>query len=97
MSKQKKNPVIPLKQSQIRKIKNEAVEKAMSDVTALFLMTLRDKEGYDMAGLKKVFREVNDLAVLVSEDRISLPAIHKILYDEAGIKICFKGGASDEN
>lgn len=97
MSKQKKNPTVSLKQSQLRKIKNEAVEKAMADVTALFLMTLRDKENYDMVGLKKVFREVNELAVLVSEGRISLSAIHKILYDEAGIKICFKGGASGED
>lgn len=83
----KKNPTIQIKQSKLNEIKREATANAMGAVTIMFLMALRDKEGYDTKRLKKVFDEVNELSELVAGGYIDLNGCKKILLDEANINV----------
>lgn len=83
----KKNPIIQIKQSKLNEIKREATANAMGAVTIMFLMALRDKEGYDTKRLKKVFDEVNELSELVAGGYIDLNGCKKILLDEANINV----------
>ena len=83
----KKNPTIQIKQSKLNDIKREATANAMGAVTIMFLMALRDKEGYDTERLKKVFDEVNELSELVVGGYIDLNSCRKILLDEANINV----------
>lgn len=83
----KKNPTIQIKQSKLNEIKREATANAMGAVTIMFLMALRDKEGYDTKGLKKVFDEVNELSELVAGGYIDLNGCKEILLDEANINV----------
>ena len=55
--------------------------------SALFLMALRDKEGFDLEALQKVWKGVGDLADSIAEGYCSIEDLHTVLESEAGARI----------
>ena len=50
-------------------------------------MALRDKEGFDLEALQKVWKEVGNLADSIAEGYCSIEDLHAVLESEAGARI----------
>lgn len=90
MSNKKKNPVIQMRASDIRKIKTQTTEEALEAAMAIFLTVMHDKEGYGMKRLKRLHKRLNEHAEMVSEGYVSIKELKEALFDEMGIRITFK-------
>ena len=86
MSKNKVNPRrVPVSQAEVNRAKKDATTNAIHYVWSLFFTVLRDKEGYDIEGLKRVWAEVEDLTDSVMNCTIT--DLKHILKTEAGAVI----------
>ena len=83
--REKKNPCVHLKESDVRRMKNEAKDKAINFAIVIFLSVMRDKFGYGVVRLKRIYDEINKLSQSISEGYVSLYDLQKVLEDEAGI------------
>ncbi len=83
----KKNPCRQLRESDIRKIKNEAADAAVRYAVVLFLNVMRDTEGYGVKRLRRVYEAIEYLADSVSRGYVKLQDLEKVLKDEADIHI----------
>lgn len=87
-SKKRTNPGrIPASMADVKKAKVKATNDAISQVWALFLTVMRDKEGYGKTRLNRIWNEVNYLADSVSDGRVSFDDLIKTIEDEAGIRL----------
>lgn len=89
MSKNKKNPVRQLRESDIKKIKLEATNNAVSFSTLIFLTVMRDKEGYGVKRLKRLYDRMQDLIDSVNQKYVSVYDLKKTFEEETGIPISF--------
>lgn len=85
MKTKKKNPCVSLRASDLRKIKNEVKNEAVTAAIVIFLMVMRDKFGYGIVRIKRIYAEINKLSQSISEGYVSLYDLKKVLEDEAGI------------
>lgn len=90
MSKNKKNPVIHLRESDIRRIKKETTDAAIRYAFVLFLNVMRDYEGYGPKRLQRVYDGINDLSDSVSKGYCNMGDLERVLKDEANIHINVK-------
>jgi hypothetical protein len=96
MSK-KKNPVINMRASEVRKLKAECTQEAIEATMAIFLTVMHDKEGYGLTRLRRLHKKINDYAELVAQGYVTIEKLKKALLDEMGIRITFKpSGKVDE-
>ena len=86
----KKNPIIPMRASEIRKLKADCTQDAIEAILAVVLTVMHDKEGYGMTRLKRLHREINEYAELLAEGYVTVEKLKKALLDELNIKITFK-------
>ena len=86
MSK-KKNPVVHLNQSKVNKIKNEATNAGIKYALILFLTVMRDKEGYGLKRLKRIYKEALELADSINKGYFKWDDLENALQVEADIKI----------
>ena len=84
MSK-KKNPVVHLKQSDVKRMKEDATNEALKGAMILFFTVMRDKEGYGIKRLKRLYNEITDLAGSMKEGYIKMADLEKVLLEEANI------------
>ena len=91
----KKNPCIQLKQSKIDKIKEDATNEGLKGAIILFFSVMRDKEGYGIKRLQRIYDEVVDLADSLKKGYVKMEDLEKVLKDEAKIRIFWGNG--DEN
>lgn len=84
MSK-KKNPVIHLKQSGVKRIKEEATNEGLKGALILFFTVMRDKEGYGIKRLKRLFNEITDLADSLKQGYVKMEDLEQVLFEEANI------------
>lgn len=88
MSKQKVNPRrIPVSQAEVNRAKKDATSNAIQYVWSLFFTVLRDKEGYTIDDLKRVWAEVEDLTDSVIKGYCTISDLKYILKTEAGAVI----------
>lgn len=89
MSKKRKvNPRrIPVSKADIDKAKSETVNEAVETAMALMFTVLRDKEGYDLEGLRRVYGHINDLSDSVANGYVTIPDLKYVLKTEAGVNI----------
>lgn len=83
----KKNPHITLKQSDVRRIKEEVTRSATENAFVLFFTVMHDKHGYGQKRLARLFKEVEYLASMVNETphAVTIEQLKKALKDETGI------------
>lgn len=67
----------------IKVIEDGAITRSM----AIFLTVLLDKEGYDQNGLRRVWGEVNDLALGITGKYVNVDDLIEVLRDEYGISV----------
>ena len=85
----KKNPIIQLRASDIKRMKREASDQALKSSFVLFLSVMRDKEGYGIKRLQRVYDEVQALADSISKGYVNLFDLEKALREEANINIFY--------
>lgn len=81
----KKNPVIHLKQSDVKRMKEEATNDGLKYAIILFFSVMRDKEGYGIKRLKRIFDEVTELADSINKGYVNWKDLEEVLLDEADI------------
>lgn len=83
----KKNPHITLKQSDVRRIKEEVTRSATENAFVLFFTVMHDKHGYGQKRLARLFKEVEYLASMVNETphTVTIEQLKRALKDETGI------------
>ncbi|MBE7039122.1 MAG: hypothetical protein E7398_00155 [Ruminococcaceae bacterium] len=85
----KKNPVVHLNQSKVNKIKEDATNDGLKYAIILFFTVMRDKEGYGLKRLKRLYDRVTDLADSINKGYVKWQDLEKVLADEADIKLHF--------
>jgi len=87
MSKQKKvNPRRrPATQADVNRAKNEATDTALGNAWAMFFTVLRDKENYDLDGLRRVWAEVEDLSDSLAKGYCTFADLKYALRKEEGV------------
>ncbi len=89
MSKNKKNPVRQLRESDIKRIKLEATQDGVNFSQIIFLSVMRDKEGYGVKRLTRLYKRIQDLTDSFNQGYVSIYDLKKALQEEAGIEISF--------
>lgn len=64
-----------------------ARDKATETCIAIFLSVLLDKEHADAEIIQRVWREINELSESISEGRVNVADLRRVLRDEYGIGI----------
>lgn len=77
----------PATQADIERAKQDATELATKRAFILIFNVLRDKEGYDLDGLRRVWIEALDLADSVAKGYCKLSDLNEVLREEEGIRI----------
>lgn len=88
----KKNPAVHLRESDIKKMKRDVSDKALKYGLVLFLSVMRDKEGYGIKRLKRLYEELLELADSLNKGYVNLFDLEKTLQEEANIVIHMKVG-----
>ena len=58
---------------------------AVNFAMVIFLTVMRDKFGYGVTRLKRIYEEINQLSQSISDGYVSLYDLQKVLEDEAAI------------
>lgn len=77
----------PATQADVNKAKTQAQEQAVRLAWSIFFTVLRDKEGYDLEGMQRVWGHVNDLSDSISKGYCTVADLRTILKEEAGAEI----------
>ena len=62
----------PASKADVKRAELRGRDDGIKFASALFLMALRDKEGFDLEALQKVWKEVGDLADSIAEGYCSI-------------------------
>lgn len=91
MSKKKKKRVNPHRQpvtkADVKRAKSEAQDNALKMAWSIFFTVLRDKEGYELDDLRRVWGHVDYLSDSISEGRCTVADLRDILKVEEDIQL----------
>ena len=98
MAKNKKNPSVTLKQSDINRMKREITKDAINKAFILIFTVLHDKWGFGPKRLSKVFNQVQELSLMINEPPkcVTMAELERVLRDELNINF-EKKVTDDEN
>ena len=82
----------PATMADVNRAKRKAQEDAIRATWAIFFSVMRDKEGYGVKRLVRLWERVNYLSECVAEGYVSIADLEKTLEEEAGITL----GAMDD-
>lgn len=83
--KKRTNPRrIPVTRADVERAKAEAVEEAVKLVWSIFFTVLRDKEGYELDGLCRVWDEAEKLSDSISQGYCTASDLRDVLKQEIG-------------
>lgn len=86
--KKKPNPNRrPATQADVKKAQRQAQEAAVAATWAIFFTVMRDKEGYGVKRLVRLWDRVNELSDSITKGYVSVEDLKKTLEDEAGITL----------
>lgn len=86
MSKRRVNPRrVPASQADILRLKREITQQILSSVWSILFTVLRDKEGYDLEGLRRIWSEVEDLSDSIAKGYCAVSDLNHILKIEGDI------------
>lgn len=88
MNKKKVNPRRkPATYADICVAKKHAQEEAIKLTWSIFFTVLRDKEGYEIEDLQRVWKEVEDLSDSIAKGYCTVADLRQILKEEAGANL----------
>ena len=86
--KKKPNPrKRPATQADVKRAKREAQSEAVKLAWSILFTVLRDKEGYAIEDLRRVWNEVNKLSDSIVQGYVSVADLRTVLREEAGINL----------
>ena len=74
----------PASQADVLRAKRQAEERSVNTAWAIIFTVLRDKEGYDVDGLQRVWSHVNDLSDSIAQGYCTVADLKDILKQEEG-------------
>lgn len=77
----------PATQADVEKAKKQGQEEAVKLAWSILFTVLRDKEGYDLDGLQRVWKEVDDLSDSIAKKYCTVSDLRDILKQEIGVNI----------
>lgn len=77
----------PATYADVERAKQEATNLATRRAFILIFNVLRDKEGYDLDGLRRIWNETLNLADSVAKGYCKLSDLNEVLREEEGIRI----------
>ena len=77
----------PATYEDVERAKQEATNLATRRAFILIFNVLRDKEGYDLDGLRRIWNETLNLADSVAKGYCKLSDLNEVLREEEGIRI----------
>ena len=83
--KMKRQKHIQITESELKKIKKQATQETVRHVHVLFFTVMRDKEGYGVKRLQRLYAEVEDLSDSVNRGYVTISDLFKVLEEESGI------------
>ena len=87
MMSKKKNPCVHLKQSDVKRMKEDARNAGLKYAILLFFTVMRDKEGYGIKRLKRIYEEATELADSINKGYVKWKDLEKVLEEEADITL----------
>ena len=77
----------PATQADVRRAKQKGQEEAVKLAWSILFTVLRDKEGYDLEGLQRVWKEVDDLSDSIAKGYCTVTDLRDVLKQEIGANI----------
>ena len=77
----------PATQADVQRAKQKGQEEAVKLAWSILFTVLRDKEGYDLEGLQRVWKEVDDLSDSIAKGYCTVTDLRDILKQEIGADI----------
>lgn len=77
----------PMSQADLIRAKKDATKIAVEHAWSIFFMVLRDKEGYTIDDLVRVWNEIEDLSDSINRGYCTVTDLKHILKEEAGAVI----------
>jgi hypothetical protein len=77
----------PATQADVNKAKRQAQEEAVKLAWSILFTVLRDKEGYDLDGLQRVWNEVDELSESIAKGYCTVADLRDVLKREIGANI----------
>lgn len=88
MKKQRVNPNRrPATVADVQRAKRDAQDEAIKMTWSIFFTVMRDKEGYGIKRLQRLWNEVNELSDSIANGYVSVTDLRKALMEEAGINL----------
>lgn len=91
MSKKKKKKTNPRRQpatrADVERAKQTGQDNAIRLTWSIFFTVLRDKEGYDLEGLRRVWGHVDDLSDSIAKKYCTVADLRDILRQEEGVEL----------
>lgn len=83
----KKNNLVVIKESKMRKLQTEATGRAAYIALVMFLSVLHDKNDFSVEQLQELSLNITNLSDLVAEGRVSYLDLERMLIEELGVTI----------
>ena len=77
----------PATQADVQRAKQKGREEAIKLAWSILFTVLRDKEGYDLEGLQRVWKEVDDLSDSIAKGYCTVTDLRDVLKQEIGANI----------
>lgn len=77
----------PATQADVQRAKQKGQEEAVKLAWSILFTVLRDKEGYDLEGLQRVWKEVDDLSDSIAKGYCTVTDLRDVLKQEIGANI----------
>lgn len=87
----KENKTIQIRESELKSLKKELVDKAMQYSYTVMLNVMRDYFGFGKKRLHRVWDGIQDLGDSISKGYVSFYDLEKVLKEEAGIVMSING------
>ena len=77
----------PATQADVQRAKQKGQEEAIKLAWSILFTVLRDKEGYDLEDLQRVWKEVDDLSDSIAKGYCTVTDLRDVLKQEIGANI----------
>jgi hypothetical protein len=71
----------------VQRAKRDAQDEAIKMTWSIFFTVMRDKEGYGVKRLQRLWGEVNELSDSIAKGYVNVTDLRKALMEEAGINL----------
>jgi hypothetical protein len=77
----------PASQADVERAKKAAMDEAIILAWSILFTVLRDKEGYDLDGLRRVWDEVDSLSDSIAKGYCTVTDLRDVLKQEIGVNL----------